>query len=58
MRSRCASSSLFCRSSSASRSSSSASIAADRPLHALRAGDVVRGREDVHLLLGAHDVAR
>ena len=32
--------------------------ARDRPLHALRAGDVVGGREDVHLLLGVDDVAR
>ena len=32
--------------------------AADGPLHALGAGDVVRGREDVHLLLLVDDLAR
>ena len=32
--------------------------AADRPLHALGSGDVVRGREDVHLLLLVDDLAR
>ncbi len=31
--------------------------AGDRPLHPLRAGDVVGGREDVHLLLVAHHLA-
>ena len=57
MRSRWASSSLPCRSSSASRSASSSLDAADRALHPLRAGDVVGGREDVHLLLLADDLA-
>ena len=56
MRSRCASSSLPWRSSSASRSASSASMPADGPLHALRAGDVVGRREDVHLVLLVHDL--
>ena len=37
--------------------SSSGSMPRDRALHPLRAGDVVRGREDVHLLLLADDLA-
>ena len=54
MRSRCASSSLPCFSNSASCSSSSDSMPAIARSMRWRAGDVVRGGEDVHLLLLAH----
>ena len=58
MRSRCASSSLPWSSSSASRTSSSASMPRDRLLHALGAGDVVRRGEDRDLGVVAEDLAR
>ncbi len=57
IRSRCASSSLPCCSSSASRSRELGLDAADRALHALGAGDVVRGREDVQLDVLGDDLA-
>ena len=57
IRRRCASRSLFCDSSSFSRSSSSCFDRADRALHRLGAGDVVGCREDRHRLEPLHHIA-
>ena len=55
IRSRCASSSLPCCSKVGELVLELGLDAVDRPLHPLRAGDVVGGREDVELLvLGEH----
>ena len=57
IRSRWASRSLPCFSSSARRSAELLLDAVDGPLHALGARDVVRGREDVQVLVVADDLA-